>query len=177
MKKIAQILITFFLTIFVLSSCKKSGNNPILVTSTTAMNFNYNGTAQSFNNCLAVSATAGVAQTVITGENVTLGQISANSFEVDILADITTLKAGQTFPAITTPNQAGGSVLFYFPNSTDVFVTQPVNAQGTVTVTAVTASTISGTFSGKLFAESDYNANNLIYTITGGTFTALISNK
>lgn len=177
MKNLTLTLIALFIITFVLTSCKKSGSTINPVTSTTSMNFTYNGTAQSFNNCLAVSASAGVEQTLITGENLSLGQVSANSFEVDILADISTIKAGQTFPAISTPNQVGGSVLFYFPNSTDMFVTQPVNAQGTVTVTAITASTISGTFSGKLFAQSDYNANNVIYTITDGTFTALISNK
>jgi hypothetical protein len=73
------------------------------------------------------------------------------------------------FCAYAQPEGAG---ITYYPNNTDTFTTQIGNPQGTVTITEVTATTISGTFSAKLFAWNDTSGNTVIYTITNGSFTA-----
>ncbi len=60
----------------------------------------------------------------------------------------------------------------YYPNNTDTFTTQPGSSQGSVTITEVTATTISGTFSGTLYASNDLSGLHLLYTITNGSFSA-----
>jgi hypothetical protein len=172
MKKTQTLLLAVLGIALVFNSCKKSSHSPV---SSPSMKLTYNGTALSFNSCLALSATVGSTDEVlITGDNVTGSNHSDNSFEVDIVHSITALKAGQTFPAATAFTQAESSTLFFFTNATDTFVSQPKNPYGTVTITGVTSTTITGTFSGTLYAVSDFSGLDLKYTITDGTFTAKI---
>jgi hypothetical protein len=143
----------------------------------TFMKFSANSTDVSFNTCLALTASVNsVNQTLITGTNLTNGKPGSSDFEVEILHDVSTLKAGQTYPLATVGGQADASALFYFTNETDSFNTLPLNPSGTVTITDVTSTTVKGTFSGKLYAFGDEQATNVIYTITNGSFTAKISN-
>ena len=158
------------------SSCKKSSTPAPVPTITTSMKLTANGTPLSFSYCEEVEIDVNNApQITFTGTNVTNGKPSDASFEVDILHDPTTLKAGQTYPAATSFAQPDGSALFYSPNANDTYMTQPGNPQGTVTITEVTATTISGTFSGKLFAGDDFSGTSVLYTITNGSFTAKIN--
>lgn len=172
MKKLSKLFIAVLLTAVAFTSCKKNSDNS---PAGSTMTFTANGTAVTYNACVAVSASVNdVNQTLITGTNLTNGKPGAASMEVDITHDMATLKAGQTY-SVTTAHQ-DALVLFYFKNDTDVFTTQPANPIGKVTITEVTSSTIKGTFSGKLFSEDDFTGEHVLYTITGGSFTAKRTN-
>jgi hypothetical protein len=71
--------------------------------------------------------------------------------------------------------QKGGVTLFYNPNANDDFNTQPAAPVGSVTITEITATTISGTFSGTLYAGDDFSVIHPVYTVTNGSFTAKIN--
>ena len=163
----------------VFSSCKKSSTpKPDNGTTTTSMKFTVNGTVVSLNDCEETDASVNDApQTLFIGVNVTNGKPGDVSFEVDVMAAPSALKAGQTYPASSSFSQPNSSALFYYPNANDSYNTQPSNAQGTVSITEVTSTTISGTFSGKLFASDDFNGEHIIYTITSGSFTAKRNTK
>lgn len=155
-----------------MSGCKKDSKTPS-TTATGSMKLTLNGTALSYNNCTASDATVGSdKQTIITGLNITNNTPGNDNIELDIMHDITTLKAGEVFPASTSFDQSDSMALFYFPNATDSFVTQPANPQGSVTITSVSSGIISGTFSAKLFAGDDASGTTVKYTVTDGTFTA-----
>ena len=172
MKKLSNLFVAVLFTAIALTSCKKNSDNS---PSGTTMTFTANGTAITYNTCVAVSASVNdVNQTLITGTNLTNGKPGAASMEVDITHDLATMKAGQTYSVTTAPKD--GLILFYFKNDTDVFTTQPANPIGKVTITEVTSSTIKGTFSGKLFSEDDFTGEHVLYTIAGGSFTAKRSN-
>ncbi len=172
MKKIFILPVAIFSIAILFNSCKKSSDNKP-VTTASSMKLTLNGTALSYNTCLASDATVGSSkQTLVTGLNLTNNTPGNDSFELDIMHDIATLKAGEVFPASTSFGQSDSMALIYFPNSTDTFETQPANAQGTVTITSVDSGVISGTFSGKLFADNDLSGTTLKYTVTSGTFTA-----
>jgi hypothetical protein len=172
MKTISQLFIAVMFTAIAFSSCKKSSDNSNS-SSNASMKFTANGTAVSYNTCIVVDATAGtVKQTLISGNNGTITKPGDATFELDILHDLATLKAGQTYPVSTTFNQANSAALIYFPNQNDFFATQPGNPQGTVSITDVTTDIIKGTFSGKLFTQDDFDGTTVKYTITGGTFVA-----
>jgi hypothetical protein len=137
------------------------------------MSFTANSTAVSFNTCVVLTSTANpTGQTIIAGYNNVNGIISANGFEVEAIQDISTIKVGQVFPASTTTGQAGTSALLYFTDATNNFLSQPGNPQGTVTITGITSTSISGTFAGLLFSPGDTGGATTIYTITNGSFTA-----
>ena len=172
MKKISVFCIVALLMAAMFSGCKKDSKNP--ATSTTeSMKLTLNANAVSYNSCLGSDATIGsTKETIITGLNLTNNTPGADSFEIEIVHDISTLKAGEVFQAANSFGQADGMALYYFPNDNDTFVTQPANPQGTVTITAVTSTTISGTFSGKLFASADLSGTTVKYTVISGTFTA-----
>ena len=132
-----------------------------------------NGTALSYNTCTASDATVGSdKQTIITGLNLSNNVPGNDNVELDIMHDIATIKVGEVFPASTAFDQSDSMALFYFPNATDSFVTQPQNPLGSITITDVTSTTISGNFSAKLFAGDDLTGTTIKYTITSGTFTA-----
>ena len=170
MKKIPKLLVAILFIAVILNSCKKSDSNSPTGTS---MKFTSNGAAVSFNSCVAVSATVGTtSEVLLTGINITNAKPGVSSFEVELTHDVNTLKAGQTYPAAGSFSQLDASTLFYFTTESDVFTTQPGNAQGTVSITEVTSSSIKGTFSGKLFAEDDFTGTTVLYTITNGSFTA-----
>jgi hypothetical protein len=168
MKKLSKLIVAVLFTAIALTSCKKSSDNS---PAGTTMTFKANGTAVTYNTCVAVSASVNdVNQTLITGTNLTNGKPGAASMEVNITHDLATLKAGQSYSVTTAPKD--GLILFYFINDSDVFTTQPANPIGTVTITEVTSSTIKGTFSGQLFSEEDFTGDHVLYTIAGGSFTA-----
>jgi hypothetical protein len=170
MKKTTKLLLGALLVAIIFNSCKKSDSNSPTGTS---MKFTSNGAAVSFNSCVAVSATVGnTAEVLITGINITNAKPGTSSFELELTHDINTLKAGQLYPAASSFSQLDASTLFYFTTESDVFTTQPGNAQGTVSITEVTSASIKGTFSGKLFAEDDFTGTTVLYTITNGSFTA-----
>jgi hypothetical protein len=173
MKNLSHLFIAVLATALAFSSCKKSTTPAPAGTTSSSMKLTSNGTAISFNECEQGTVTAnGVVQTVIIADNITNGKLGDASFEVDIEHDPATLKAGQTYQVASSFGQADGATLFYYPNTTDNFATQPANPQGSVTITGVTSTTITGTFSGKLFASDDLTGTTVIYTITNGSFTA-----
>ncbi|WP_426669640.1 hypothetical protein ACPPVU_00055 [Mucilaginibacter sp. McL0603] len=154
---------------FAFSACKKSSTPAPDTTTSTIMTLTSNGTNISFDDCEEVTASVNnVVHTLISGNSTTNKNIS---FTVDIVHDPATIKAGQAYPVISTSSQtADAATLFYSPNATDTYVSQLANSQGSVTINGVTATTITGTFSGVLFAEGDFET--VVYTITNGAFTA-----
>ena len=163
---LAAIALTF-------SSCKKSSNPTPNNTVSSSMKFTSNGSVVSFNNCGEVSASVnGITQTLFTGINVTNGTPGDVNFEINIQHDPATFQAGQTYQVTSLPGHADAATFYYSTNSTDEFTSQPTNTQGSVSITGVTSTTISGTFSGKLFAYDDYAGATVVYTITNGSFTA-----
>ena len=175
MKNLTKLFIVGLSAITVFTACNKT--TVTTSTSTTAssssMKLAYNNTSLAFNTCIAIqSSVNGSNQLIISGYDVTRGQISDNSFEVDLFADIDSINVGQVFPASTIFEQPHSMSLFFFPDTTNAFVTQVAQPIGSVAITAVTSSEIRGTFSGGLFNSDDFEASTLIYTITNGSFTA-----
>jgi len=143
---LAAIALTF-------SSCKKSSNNPKPDnTANSSMKLTANGTDISFNDCEEIEVDVNdQAQTTITGYQVVNGKHSDVSFGLSVVHDPATLKAGQTFQASSSFDPTDSASLVFWPNNTDSYTLDGSAPQGTVTITAVTATTISGTFSGKLY--------------------------
>jgi hypothetical protein len=155
---------------FAFSACKKSNTPAPDTTVTTTMTLTSNGTNLSFDDCEQVATSVNnVAHTIIVGSS-TINKNTA--FTVDIIHDVSTLKAGQAYPVASSIAQTDAAFLYYYPNTSNNFSTQPSSAQGSVTISGVSASTITGTFSGKLFAVADVDGTTVIYTITNGAFTA-----
>jgi hypothetical protein len=177
MKTLSCVLMMATAVSITFSSCKKSATPaPAPANVATSMKLTSNGTALSFNECEQYTAvTNGVTQTLFIANNVTNGKVSDEQFEVDIMDDPSTFKVGQTYPMATSFMQQGGAALFYNTNATDSFNTQPAAPTGSVTITETTATTISGTFSGTLYAGNDFSAIQPLYTITNGSFTAKIN--
>jgi hypothetical protein len=140
------------------------------------MKLTLNGNDLNFNDCEEIEVDVNdQKQTTFTGYVVTNGSHSDVNFGLNIVHDPATLKAGQTYQTATTFGAADGSLLFYWPNGTDYYTSQPAYPTGSITITEVTSTTISGTFSGKLFAPADHSAITALYTVTNGTFTAKIN--
>jgi hypothetical protein len=169
MKKIFSLFSALLFIAVVLNSCSKSHDS---ISTSSSMKFTANGTAISFPTCLEVTATLnGNEHLLITGENTT----ATSSFEVEIIHALATLQAGQTYQVSSTVNASNSINLYYFTTTGDSFQTQAGNPQGTVTITGVTSNAISGTFSGKLFAASDFSGTTVLYTVTNGSFNASIT--
>jgi hypothetical protein len=177
MKTLSYVLMMATAVSIAFSSCKKSATPaPAPADVATSMKLTSNGTPLSFNECEQYTAvTNGVTQALFIANNVTNGKVSDEQFEVDIMDDPSTFKVGQTYPMATSFMQQGGAALFYNTNATDSFNTQPAAPTGSVTITETTATTISGTFSGTLYAGNDFSAIQPLYTITNGSFTAKIN--
>jgi hypothetical protein len=175
MKNFTKISIFSLLVAVLFSACNKTtvttrstGN-----TGNYSMAFAYNNTSVSFNTCFATQSTVNnSSQFLILGYNTTGNKVSNNSFEVDLYANIDSIKVGQVFPASTTFLQHGTMALYFSPDTVNTYVTQTAKPVGSVTITAITATEIKGTFSGDLFGEFDSNGSNLLYTISSGSFTA-----
>jgi len=136
------------------------------------MEFWANGNHIVFNDCEETATDVNnLSITEFTGTFLINGNPGPASFEVDVTHALSALKVGQTYPITTYFGLADRSTLIYYPNSTDIFTTQSANAEGIVTITDVTDTTISGTFSGKLFEPG----NALVYTVTNGSFKAKIN--
>src|SRR6185437_2688949 len=174
MKKTLKLLVAVLCIALAFSACKKNkGNSP--TGGATSMKFTVNGTAVSYNTCLELTATINdIDHLVITGDNINGAKHSDDNFELEIIHDLATLKAGQTFQVSADFSSANSVNIWYSPNATDSFVSQAGNPNGSVTITAVTSTTITGTFQGKLYGESDYSGTDLKYTVTNGAFTARI---
>jgi hypothetical protein len=167
-------LIIYLSAILVFNACNKTTvTTSTSATSSSSMKLAYNNTNLAFNTCIAAQSDVnGSEQLIISGYNVTKSQVSDNSFEIDLYADIDSIKVGQVFPTSTIFEQPHSMTLFFFPDTTNAYVTQVARPIGSVTITAVTSSEIRGTFSGGLFSSDDFEASALIYTITNGSFTA-----
>ncbi len=141
------------------------------------MKFSLNGNVINYNNCTAtVGPLATTAEILITGQNLTGATPSADNFEIAILHDINSLKAGDVFQASATQYAPESMSFLYFPGSgVFYFITQNKNPIGTVTITNVSSTYISGTFSGTIFSSSDPNGVGTKYVVTNGAFTAKIN--
>jgi hypothetical protein len=140
------------------------------------MKLTLNGNDLNFNDCEEIEVDVnGQKQSTFTGYVVTNGTHSDVNFGLNIVHDPATLKAGQTYLTATAYGDPDGAGFFYWPNNTDYYTSQPAYPDGSITITGVTATTISGTFSGKLFAPGDFSGISALYTITNGTFTAKIN--
>lgn len=173
MKKLFTLFIAILFIAILFNSCKKSSDNKPATTAI-SMKFTSNDTVISFNSCTASTGNInGTDAILIIGDNITN---PVNSFEIVIVHSIATLKAGQSYPAGTAIGQAESSRLFFDPIPPGDFITQPGNPEGIVTIAGVTSTTITGTFSGKLYDENDIRGTTLKYNITNGSFTATIVN-
>jgi hypothetical protein len=151
------------------TSCKKSStpspNIPF-------MEFTANGTHIFFNDCEETATDANnLPATKFVGTVLINGTPGSASFEATVIHAPSALKVGQTYPIATYLALADRSTLVYYPNNTDMFTSQSANADGIATITDVTDTTISGTFSGTLFE----GGNAVTYTITNGSFKAKIN--
>ena len=174
MKHFFNTLLILLIAPILFYSCKKSSTPaPVASVSASSMSLIYNNTKLSFNNCFEGTASVNNApEIIIIGNNITGSKVSDNSFEVDITADAATLKPGAVFQAASSFGQLNVMALFFFPDTTNTYTTQPASPAGTVTITDVSSTYIKGTFSGKLFASDDFSATKLLYTVTNGTFVA-----
>ena len=176
MKTLSRLCIALAAIALTFSSCKKSNNPTPNGSVTSSMKLTANGTDISFNDCEELEVDVnGQAQTTFTGYQVVNGKHSDVSFGLNVVHDPTTLKAGQTFQASSAFDPTNNATLVFWPNSTDVYNLDATAPQGTITITEVTATTISGTFSGKLYVFNNPAAAIQAYTITNGSFTAKIN--
>jgi hypothetical protein len=173
MKTLSYVLMAATAVSITFSSCKKSSTPaPAPADVATSMKLTSNGTALNYNQCQQFIVSAGITQSDFIAKNFINGKLSDDEFEVDIIHDPATLKAGQTYPVISSYAQPDGAVITYYLNDTDTFTTQPGSSQGSVTITSVTSTSISGTFSGTLYTSNDLSGLHQLYTITNGSFTA-----
>jgi hypothetical protein len=171
MRRLSQFVAVLVIA-FAFSACKKGSTPTPDTSSTTTMTLTSNGTNNiSYNSCDEIAASVNnINHTLITGYNLTNGKKSADSFELDIVHDVATLQAGKAYPVGSSLGQVDAVTFFYSPTDTTDF--NSANAQGSVTISGITATTITGTFSGKLFAQDDFDGTHVIYTVTNGAFTA-----
>ncbi len=177
MKTLSHSCIALAAIALIFSSCKKSSNNPTPnPTVVSSMKLTANGTDINFNDCEEIEVDVnGQAQTAFTGYQVANGKHSDVSFGLNVVHAPATLKAGQIYPMSSSIGQTNVASMFYSANSTDNYLTDLSDPQGNVTITAVTPTTISGTFSGKVYVFNNPTATTLAYTVTNGTFIAKIN--
>jgi len=175
MKNLSHLCIAVLTTAMLLDSCKKS-SIPTPSDPASSMTFTANGHNISFNDCEEAPVEVnGILQTTFLGTTVTNGNPGDARFQVCIQHDPATIKAGQTYRSATSFEQAEGVVFYYYPDASHTFVSQPANPQGSVTITNVTSTTISGIFSGHVFTPDDLTGVGVVYTIINGSFTATIN--
>jgi hypothetical protein len=174
MRNLIPVFITCVLMILLLDACNKDSVTTTSTGGAYSMKFSYNDTTANFNTCVVSTVTQGnvPSEILISGYTTTNNKFTGKSFELDIVADIDSLKAGQVFPAATTIQQLHTSTLYFFTDSTSTYTTQIANPIGSVTITSVSSTEIKGTFTGGLYGWNDSYAVLLDYTITGGTFIA-----
>ena len=170
-------LMAVIVTSIAFSSCKKSSTpSPATGPVVSSMKLTLNGNDLNFNDCEEIEVDVnGQKQSTFTGYVITNGKPSDLNFGLNITHDPATLKAGQTYPAQSSYGQDDVASFFYWKNSTDYYTSQPTVPEGNIAITEVTSTTISGMFSGKLFAPGDFQGMILYYTITNGSFTAKIN--
>jgi hypothetical protein len=174
MRNLIPVFIACVLIMLLLDACNKDTVTKISSNNVYSMKLAYNDTTANFNSCVVSTVVQGntPTQILISGFNSTNNKISGQSFELDITADIDSLKAGQAFPAATVTQEDHTVTMYFFPDSTRTYTTQIANPIGSVTITSVNSSEIKGTFNGGLYGWNDAYAVELDYTIAGGTFTA-----
>ncbi|HVU55611.1 MAG TPA: hypothetical protein VHD83_11175 [Puia sp.] len=163
-----------------LAACKKSGGSG----STGGdyyMKFKLNGTQKSYSTVSAVtSETGGYHTLALSGAAATSAQ--SGEAMVILLNSTTAFTAGQTFsatmlrgiPAIQAllsyaeSSQSGKGYTSSYPNITP-------GATATVTITAIDAAHVKGTFSCQLVDESDYTT--VKYTVTEGEFNSRLTGQ
>ena len=178
MKNFFRFIFFCLAVVTVLSACNKESVKTIHVattgsTSADSMIFMANNTKISFNTCLITqSYVNNVPELLVLGYNVTNSKVSDNNFEVDLYANIDSIKTGQVFNVSSSFLQPGSMDLFFSPDTISNYSTSTAKPVGTVTITAITSKQITGTFSGNLYNQSDFSAESLSYTISNGTFVA-----
>lgn len=174
MKRYLNLIIVVLAATALFCSCKKSsGTDPD--TTAAFMKFSANGASVKYSNCkYTVSTPNGIPQIAIIANNITPNGIGDDYLQVIILHDPAKLKAGQTYQAGGVSLGVDDSYLDYGLSITHdhEFDSAVNNPQGSVTITAATATTISGTFSGKLYPSGDIDGILSGYTITNGSFNA-----
>ena len=129
-RNFTKLIILCLIAGFSFSACKKSDNKPPVSNDTYSMKFTSNGTAISYNTCAVGDVEVnGDKYTEFIGLN---GKNSANSLQVEIIADYTKLKAGQTYKVTSDYLAQGTAILFYSPDGTNYFTTQ-TTAESTMT--------------------------------------------
>jgi hypothetical protein len=192
MKKL--IFAAFAIMAFAITSCKKSTNviTPVkpLDTSTTNIStpgyyvkFKLNGTQYNFGyaavarlsgpDTLSIFYYANHYPSIIVGYPTAA---KSTFFGIELWTVKPAISAGMNFTVTpsdtTTTENSDFAVLGYVQSLTppgSVYVSQGDTPAVTVTVTALTSSAISGTFSGKLFGGT---SQTLQYTVTDGEFYA-----
>jgi len=175
MRNLIPVFIACVLGMLLLNACNKDVVTKIASGSDASfMKLAYNDTTLNFNTCSVSTVIQGNTQTqvLISGYTLTKSIFGSQSFELDIMADIDSLKAGQVFPAATSIDQSHSMTLYFFPDSVRTYTTQIANPIGSVTITSVTTTEVKGTFNGGLYGWNDAYAIELNYNITNGTFTA-----
>ncbi|WP_461453281.1 hypothetical protein [Mucilaginibacter sp.] len=174
MRNLVPVFIIGIVMLLLLNACNKESVTTTSTGGSYSMKFIYNDTTASFNTCTVSTVIEGnvPSEVLISGFTTTNNKITGKSFELDLVADIDSLKAGQVFPAATTINQLHSSTLYFFPDSLRTYTTQVAKPIGSVTITSVTSSEIKGTFNGGLYGWQDEYAEILDYNISGGTFVA-----
>jgi hypothetical protein len=166
MKYLYKPAILMFIISTLLFSCKKSSTTPGLVT---FMKLDANGKTISFNSC-------STAEIIFFGQHQTtiVSQGGTGTFTIILTQAPQNLKAGQVYQAQTIKNVETDSYaqFNYVPdNSSDNkygYSSSMYNPVGSVTLTEVTSTSIKGTFTAAVFADT--YGSNLAYTITNGTF-------
>jgi len=164
-KNFTKLIVLCLIAGFSFSACKKSSDNKP-ASDTYSMKLTLNGKAVTYTTCAAADITVNsLVQFNIIGTNK-----GNESLEIDVLADLKKVKAGQVFNAATAFVQPNSMALFYTDAANNDYGSQNADPTGSITITSVTSTTIKGTFSGNLY---DFpNATTLKYTVTGGTFVA-----
>ncbi len=171
-RNFTKLIVLCLIAGFSFSACKKDSNNKNTdnSNSTYSMNFTLNGTAVSYSTCAVGDIQVNSDHyTEFVGVNT---KSPNNSLQIEVVANIADLKAGQTFQVTSDYLAANTAIFFYSPNATDSFGTQTAAPSGSVTITSVSSTTVKGTFSAKLYSSDDFDATTLKYTVASGTFVA-----
>lgn len=165
---------------FVLSACKKSGGSGS-AGGDYYMKFKLNSTQKSYSTVSGVTTAAnGYHTLVLSGAAATSSQ--GGEAMVILLNSSADFTAGQTFSAtMLQGSPAIQALLSYAENSqsgkgyTSSYPNLTPGATAMVTLSAIDAAHVKGTFSCQLVDESDYST--VKYTVTDGEFNVRLTNQ
>lgn len=165
-KNITKLVILCLVAGFSFSACKKSSDNKPVY----SMKLTINGNTMTYTTCTASKLNVdGIIQFNIIGTNK-----GNESLAMVVFADLGTVKSGQTFNAMFSEEQ-NNLTMIYNDGTNNQYITQFINPKASLTITSITSTTLTGKFSGNLYYSDDFNATNLVYTISNGTFVAQVS--